>query len=78
MKVVIVILSLISLGIVALETCPHGQIFMNWIAPLLVSKERKLEVLKDHLIRNFCVYGECSEKDWEDINGILESARKEM
>lgn len=51
---------------------------MNWIAPLLVSKERKLEVLKDHLIRNFCVYGECSEKDWEDINGILERARKEM
>ena len=41
---------------------------MNWIAPLLVSKERKLEVLKDHLIRNFCVYGECSEKDWEDIH----------
>ena len=44
----------------------------------LKMKFGKLEVLKDHLIRNFCVYGECSEKDWEDINGILERARKEM
>lgn len=51
---------------------------MNWIAPYLVSKERKLEVLRDHLVKNFCVYGECSAKDWEDINRILERARNEM
>ena len=51
---------------------------MNGIAPYLVSKERKLEVLRDHLVKNFCVYGECSAKDWEDINRILERAPNEM
>lgn len=51
---------------------------MNWIAPYFVSKEKKLEVLRDRLVMSFCVTGECSEKDWEDINRILDRARKGM
>jgi len=51
---------------------------MNWIAPYLVSKEKKLAVLRDRLVMSFCVTGECSEQDWEDINRILDRARKGM
>ncbi|KAK8808353.1 hypothetical protein WA171_001574 [Blastocystis sp. BT1] len=68
LKLIIVILALISFAI----------IFMNWIAPYLVSKEKKLAVLRDRLVMSFCVTGECSEQDWEDINRILDRARKGM
>ena len=65
LKLIIVILALISFA-------------MNWIAPYLVSKEKKLAVLRDRLVMSFCVTGECSEQDWEDINRILDRARKGM
>ena len=78
LKLIIFILALISFAIVWQNVTSHIQIFLNWIAPYLVSKEKKLAVLRDRLVMSFCVTGECSEQDWEDINRILDRARKGM
>ena len=77
LKIVIVILSLICFAIVCVIAYFELQIFFNWIAPLLVPTEHKIDYLRQRLIATMCE-GECTEKDIEDIENIIKKVRSEM
>ena len=77
LKVVIVILALICFAIVCQMVYSKLQIFFNWIAPLLVPTEHKIDYLRQRLINTMCE-GECTDKDIEDIENIIKRVRSEM